>query len=344
MKMNYIEFPRKQKKRKHPLDDIVFTTRVRLSRNIEGFNFPLFLEKERKIQLEDKLLEIISQSYPSLIIKRIEECSSNELLVYLSNRVITSEFIRNGRIFGYSENGELVLLINEEDHIKAYSIETGYNSKNIYRRLMDFFLKLEEKIDFSFDEEFGYLTSSVLNIGTALRISFILNLPGIYYSSKIYELSKDLKEISYSIKPFVDEKSPIFIIFNLFSLGISEEEILEEFENLLTRIMKLEYELRENFIFNNKEELNRILKNIIELKNKQSISYSELVKQVSILDLLNKKIFNVDDIDYIRNLIFKAQDEYLLYKYGVPKDELDNARLFLIKKVLAKLKYRKVFV
>jgi protein arginine kinase len=344
MKMNYIEFPRKQSRRKNYLDNLVFTTRLRISRNIDGINFPLFLEKENKIKLEDEICKEILNVCPDVLINKIEDFSYSDLLIYLSNGVLTSEFIRNSRVFGYPVSGDWVFFLNEDDHLKVFSIEYGYNAREIYKKISNFIDKLEAKMDFAYDEVFGYLTSSILNVGTGLRISFIVNLPGLFQSETIDSLTKSLKEISYSIKPFYEPKIPLYYIFNLFSMGISEEEILCEFESLLTKIAHLEFEAREKYIFGNKVKLAQHLKKLFELKDKNELTYLELLEYVSLVDLFNKKVFDVDDINTIRGAIFTGVDEYLTYKYNLTKEELNRARLYIIKRALSRIKYKKAFI
>ena len=344
MKMNYIEFPKKQSRRKNFLDNLVFTTRLRISRNIDGINFPLFLEKEDKIRLEDEISKEILNVCPDLLISKIEDLSYSDLLIYLSNGVLTSEFIRNGRVFGHPVTADWVFLLNEDDHLKVFSIEYGYNPKEIYKRIFNFIDKLEANIDFAYDEVFGYLTSSILNVGTGLRISFIVNLPGLFQSEEIDSLTKSLKEISYSIKPFYESKIPLYYIFNLFSMGISEEELLCEFENLLTKIAHLEFEARDKYIFGNKIKLTMHFKKLFELKDKNELTYSELLEYISLVDLFNKRVFEVDDINTIRCAIFTGVDEYLTYKYNLTKEELNKARLYMIKRALFKIKYKKAFI
>jgi len=342
--MNYIEFPKIQNRRKNPLDDIVFSSRVRISRNIESLRFPLFLDETTLSDLEEKVANEIKKIVKDICFQRIEALTNNELMSYLTNKVITEEFIRNGRLFCYQRNGDWVLLFNEEDHIKLFSIETGYNVRQIYQRLNNFLVLLEENIDFAFDEEFGYLTSSILNVGTALRISVLVNLSGIFYAGKIEELKSSLKEMSYNIQPFYSSDVPLYYLYNTYSLGISEEEMTEEIENNLLKILKMEYRFREDVIYNKKDEVKKIVEKFFNLNKINKLYYKDFLEYILIVDLLNKSTLYVDDINYIRNLIFIAQDDYLKFKYQLDEDEMSEMRIFLIRKIIKQLKYRKAYI
>ena len=44
---------------------------------------------------------------------------------------------------------------------------------------------LEEKINYAFDEQYGYLTSCPTNVGTGLRASVMMHLPGLVLTKQI---------------------------------------------------------------------------------------------------------------------------------------------------------------
>ncbi len=344
MKMNYIELPKKQNRRKNPLDDYIFTSKVRISRNVDGLRFPYFLDQKSTLALEGKFVEEISKLDQDIEFLTVNDITKSELLVFIATKVLTTDFLRNGRVFAYKRNGDFVLLFNEEDHLKIFSIESGYNITLMYKRISAFFDQLEENIDFAYDEEFGYLTSSIFNVGTALKLSVMMNLSGIVYAGKIDVIKDIVKEMSYSIQPLISFEKPLFIISTSYSLGSSEEEMIEEFEDFLIKIIKYEKECREKFLFSNKNELERIFRKLYDIKRLNKVSYSVLIDYISIIDLFNKVTFQVDDINYIRNLVFKGIDDYIVYKHNVNSSMCDDLRADLIRRAFDGLKFKKAFI
>ncbi len=344
MKKNYIELPKNQNRRKNPLDDYVFSSRVRLSRNIDGLRFAFFLDEKSAMESEDKIIEEIKKNKNDIEFVRIEELTNQETIVYMANRVLTTDFLRNGRVFGYKINGDFVILFNEEDHIKVFAIDNGYNISAMYQRISDFMKSIENSIDFAYDEEFGYLTTSIFNVGTALKISVLVNLSGIMVAGKIEELRENLKQISYSLQPFLSFNIPLFFISTSYALGLSEEEMIDEFEEKLIKIIKLEKECREKFIFFNKEELRRIFNKILGLKKLEKINYDNFIEYISMIDLLNKQAYYVDDINYMKNLVFIGSDDYIKNKKFLKESECDSFRVYLLKKLINILKFKKVFI
>ena len=133
--MNLIEFPKDQDRKKNQLDSIVLSTRVRIARNIEGIKFlPSIKEMDKKI-LSDKICDLIKRLPYNMTFENIENLEHSTVMSYLANNIITKEFIRNGHCFIYENSGDWSILINEDDHIRLTSIDSGYNIKNIYNRL-----------------------------------------------------------------------------------------------------------------------------------------------------------------------------------------------------------------
>ena len=84
--------------------------------------------------------------------------------------------------YGDGDHAGVVVLINEQEHLKFISQHTGSDIKSTFNRLrhvvnlMEQFL-LENAHVFSFDEDYGHLTSSPREIGTGFRISMNVKLP-----------------------------------------------------------------------------------------------------------------------------------------------------------------------
>ncbi len=340
--MKFIEFPKTQDRKRNQLDNFVFTTRVRIARNIEGLNFPLTLSSKEKSIIDEKVFERIKELPCDIEKETIDEMGRDNTLIYLSNHVITNEFLKFGRTFVYEINGGWVILLNEDDHIRILSIENGFNPRQIYRRISDVMDKIEEKIDFSYDEHYGYLTASILNVGTGLRISSIVNLYGLVAMKKIEKFIETANKMGYSAVNLLENgDSGLFMIYNIYSLGVSEEELLMEYEQFLIKVFQLETKSRMEY-FNNKDEMELSFEEIHEISVKESLDYSALVYYISLIDALNKKFISVNNIQEIRNLIFHASDDYLIYKYSVEPDSTGKVRLNMLRNLILQIKYRMV--
>ncbi len=339
--MRSIEFPKHQDRKRNTLDNFVFSTRVRIARNLEGIKFPSHLTEKEKSDICIQVENYIKKLPLEIQVESLDDMPREKILIYLSNHIITNEFLKGGRVLAYDINGNWVILINEDDHIRITALEEGYNAKNIYNRLSSILIQLEEEIDFAYDEKYGYLTASALNFGTGLRLSALVNLYGLTALKKIEQLIDSSNKTGYSIANISPENhdSSLFIISNYFSLGISEEELLNEFETFLHKLYELESESR-HVLFSNRDELDLSIEEIMEQKTRDKIEWNNLIYYISLIDAMNKKHISTDNINQLRNLIFQGTDDYLLYKQMIERPGIPEARQSILKSYLAGLKFK----
>ena len=60
--------------------------------------------------------------------------------------------------------------------------------------------ELEEKLDFAFDSELGYLTACPTNVGTGMRASAMLHLPGLVMSEQINKIINSVNKIGLAVR------------------------------------------------------------------------------------------------------------------------------------------------
>jgi hypothetical protein len=88
----------------------------------------------------------------------------------------------SGRGIWYGDQGNALVLVNEQEHLKFITQQTGCDVNSAFRRLryivdMTEQLLWENAHEFSFDDDYGHLTSSPREIGTGFRVSINVRLP-----------------------------------------------------------------------------------------------------------------------------------------------------------------------
>merc|ERR1712105_433196 len=77
-----------------------------------------------------------------------------------------------------------LLWVNEEDQMRIISMEKGGDVKGVFSRLargikaVGDSVKAESGKDFALSEQFGYIHSCPTNLGTGMRASVMIDLPG----------------------------------------------------------------------------------------------------------------------------------------------------------------------
>ena len=112
-----------------------------------------------------------------------------------------------------------------------------------------------EAMPYAFDEKLGYLTSSPINAGTGLRASVMLCLPALGTSGKIEQLIDEVSRYGVTLRSIYGEGNKnvayIYQICNNKTLGISENDIIDNMNTIVDQVIKQERRRREFILESN---------------------------------------------------------------------------------------------
>jgi protein arginine kinase len=142
----------------------------------------------------------------------------------------------------------LSVMVNEEDHLRIQSIHPGLNLKAAHRSIDAIDSELEEALPFAFDAEFGYLTACPTNLGTGMRASAMLHLPGLVLSEQIGKVINGANKIGLAVRGLYGEGTEalanLFQISNQSTLGQSETEIINRLHKVIEQVIESEKNAR----------------------------------------------------------------------------------------------------
>ena len=104
------------------------------------------------------------------------------------------------RIF-HNEAKTFLLWVNEEDQMRIISMEKGGDVKGVFSRLargikaVGDSVKAESGKEFALSEQYGYIHSCPTNLGTGMRASVMIDLPG-YTKEGLDALKKRCEELA----------------------------------------------------------------------------------------------------------------------------------------------------
>ncbi len=282
--------------------DVVLSSRVRLARNIKGLPFPAAADKkgrdeiiekcvsaltnredgERAEKVKDMKLKFIDMANMSDVEKQaISEC-------HLISPQLIDGSVRRGLIL--SSDSRVSIMINEEDHLRIQCMEAGFEIDKCYAAadLIDDFA--EEKLDYAFDKDFGYLTCCPTNAGTGLRASVMVHLPGYVLTGKFGELSDTLSQLGLTVRGIYGEGSKglgnIFQISNQLTLGMTEQDIIDRLKQIVSEVVANERQLRNLLYKNDKFRLeDRVMRSLGTLERAVLMTTDEAMKRLSDLRL-----------------------------------------------------------
>ncbi|MDR2737251.1 MAG: protein arginine kinase [Gracilibacteraceae bacterium] len=284
--------------------NILVSTRVRLARNLAGFPFPHAATPEQCRELEENMASVFSgiklDGQPLRYLS-MNVLSDNEKRILVERHLMSPDFanLERPRALFLSEDHRVAVMINEEDHIRIQVFEPNWQYQQAWELASELDNKIEEKEPLSFHEKFGYLTACPTNVGTGLRLSVMIHLPGLSVLGQIREITGALTQMGLTVRGLYGEKSQaygnLYQISNQITLGKSEEDTMRHLDAMTQKIVEKEMQARHHLGQESRLQLeDRVWRARGTLQNARILSTEEAFKTLSLdrlgmdLDILPK--------------------------------------------------------
>jgi protein arginine kinase len=299
-----------------PDADIVLSSRIRLARNIEAYQFPIISTNEEAkeiIQIFEQTFA--NQSYDTvgtLEMLKMDELQPIEKRVLVEKHLISPSLAEDAS-FGaclLSENEEISIMINEEDHIRIQCLFPGFQlteSLQVANRLDDW---IEHHVDYAFDEKRGYLTSCPTNVGTGMRASVMMHLPGLVMTQQMSRIIPAINQLGLVVRGTYGEGSEalgnIFQISNQITLGKTEEDIVEDLKSVVQQLIVQERSAREALIKTSKTQLEDRVH-----RSYGVLAYSRIIESKEAARCLSDVRLGID-LGFIKNVSSNILNELMI--------------------------------
>jgi len=325
-----------------PNQDVVISSRARLGRNLVGFSFPFQMspeeEEKTKRQVVSALEKIPGPS--SLAVFQLDAMNALERKLLLERNVISQDFsLQQNKALALSPDGSVSLLVNESDHLKLVALRPGFDLARAYSSVDELDTLLEQHLDFAATLELGYLSPFLSNVGTQIRVSFMLHLPALVFTSLINKAVKTIASFGLSIKGFFSDSEEslgdIYQVSNQISIGLTEKEIMDNIEEIVLQIVQYERRARDEIL--EREPIavkDKIFRALGTLLYARSIGSKEAMNLLSLVRLgLSLGLLAGVSLESVTSLLFLCQ------KYHIQSllDNIDEIDTKLIDYTRAKL-------
>ena len=321
-------------------NDLILCSKLSLARNLEGVLFTDKLEVEDAKKNVDKLSNVIFNKLNDEELKIIKfwDNQIDYIKSYEAKLLVTKELVKRKDRAALIINKEetISIMINEVDHLNIQCTTEGMNLKEVYEVANKIDDLIEEDISYSFHEDFGYLTATPSKVGTGMKASVILHLPALSMSEEITNISKGLSQLGMAINPVYADGN-IYEVSNRISLGVTEDEIINNLEGVVENIIQEEIKFRDIVVNKCKDEVeDKIFRAYGILKNAKLMSYKELVELLSYVRL-GVEMYVLDlNKDVLNKLLVYTNDEAIQNKLGksLTNKERKAERAILIQELL----------
>lgn len=237
------------------MNDVVVFSRVRLARNLKNYNFSY------KLSVEDarNMIENIRKRFfeeddlaEKFYLIDLDELDTIELKALEERKVISGFLAERKNAYAFvSHDEKMGVMVNEEDHIRIQALHAGMSLEEAFGYASKLDDRMSEMFEYAFDEELGYLTSCPTNVGTGLRASCMLHLPALTNSKKIQGIIDGMGHFGVSMK-VISQEANLYQVSNIKTLGLRENEIINNVKNVVTQIVEQERKARRYYISHEK--------------------------------------------------------------------------------------------
>jgi protein arginine kinase len=317
---------------------VVLSTRIRLARNIVGFKFPNSADPKTREKLLERFESAIGKSQFLLrgTFHRTEGIDRTDSSFLVERHLISPTMIDRleGSGVYIAPSEQVSIMINEEDHLRIQAITAGLEMDRTMELAGQFDNEVGRLLEYDYDSDFGFLTACPTNVGTGLRASVLIHLPGLVLTREIDKVIQKVTKVGLAVRGFYGEGTDVlgnlFQISNHTTLGQSETDILEAIERATRIIISDEAAARNRL----KEEAydqicDKIWRAYAILKYARVLSSEEVMNLLSAVRLgLAMNIINSLDVATINDILLLSQPAHLMKYYA---EEMDADRRDIVR-------------
>ncbi|HYC51976.1 MAG TPA: protein arginine kinase [Gemmatimonadaceae bacterium] len=321
-----------------PHGDIVLSTRIRLARNIEGYAFTGRARDGERL----RVLAQVRQTLPGIdslgehVVFRVDELTPVDRALLHERHLVSKELagldvqhpLRTGAAVVLGDR--VGVMVNEEDHLRLQALQSGFALQQAYASIEKLDHALGRRLPYSFHPEFGYLTACPTNVGTGLRASVLIHLPGLVLTKEITKVLAGLQQMGLTYRGLYGEGSEVvgnfFQISNQTTLGSGEEELLDKLSGVVAHVIDREEEARKVLL----RDAGYIIEDKLwraygTLRYARSLTFDEAMNYLSGVRLaVGLKLIDGLSVYTLNKLLIFSQAAHLAYAEGRTLSESDT--------------------
>lgn len=327
----------------NPPEPIVMMTRIRLARNLMNFSFPDWAKPQKRAEILNMCKEAV-KTVPELkdaTIFESEKLKDLDKQVLVERHLISPEFAQETEGAGViiSKDQSIAIMINEEDHLRIQVIRCGFIFDPVWKLIDKIDGALEERLPYVFSDELGYLTACPTNLGTAMRGSLMVHLPGLVLTEQIDKIIRAANQLGLAVRGIYGEGSEangsFFQISNQQTLGETESDILKRLKAVLETVVSHEKNARLKLLQMNPTRLfDKIGRAYGIAKYGFSINAFEAMNLLSLIRLgIDLGVFAEKHRRMVDKLFLEIQPGHLqvLFNEALKPEERDDLRAYFLR-------------
>lgn len=230
---------------------ISLSSQVDVYRNIKGYKFNHMLSFDDEINLYNKICSSFYKLYYSDRFTFEKVDTKKQILKYYNKGLFidSNDIFRENSYIASRDDGFVFININIKEHLRLTGKLPGVNFFRCGHFAYGLEADLDERLDFSFNTNFGYVFEDVNLVGNGLKMIGVLHIPSLRYYKTTDFLEKKMRKIGinfYSLSKF--GLSEDFYIAEFCNPNSEEFSAIRKMDKYITEIVNLEIDNRRKLL------------------------------------------------------------------------------------------------
>lgn len=227
-----------------------------LTRNEAGRRFPHSEDPGALEELRTEIVEMLDGPGWERPWKCYDlgELSMVQTEYFVESGLMTPAFTQGSRLgsgFAVYGDGEASLEINGDDHLRLLGFREGGQFETLWALLNRLDDRLETAITYCFDPRWGYLTARPRQAGSGMRAYATLHLPVLALTGRLAGTALDVARHGLGLVALWGGAGGVVQMSNVIGKGRTEEEILQEMDEVCRGTLEKERSVRKMLVREN---------------------------------------------------------------------------------------------
>lgn len=323
---------------------IVVSSRVRLARSVADHPFPEHADTEERRRLRERVegaAEALgNEAWHGFHLADLDPAQRG---VLRERRLASRRLLQRdeGGVWFRSDEGR-GFLINEEDHLRLQAMRPGCQLAAVHEDVGELHDVLAGELPYLRHERWGYLTACPTNLGTGLRASVLLHLPGLVLSEAIGRVLKAVSSLGMVVRGYYGEGTEsrgfYLQLSNQVTLGQSADQLVAGLKRVTERIVGREVQAREALVRDEASDaVDRIWRAYGTLRYARKVASERALELLSLCRLgVERGLIEGLSLGALDGLMMRIQPRHLCLNVGedLSDEECRFYRATLIRKLL----------
>ncbi len=325
-------------------NDVVLSTRVRLARDLANFPFPVKFKDDDAQRVRALVFDSFAHcsepdSYQAVLTSDLDEMGRK---ILCERGVLeTSTPVSSGSGIVIKTDGTISCLVNDVDHVRISSFVPGLDGTTAFKMCKNVDNELQNTVQFAASYDWGFLTSSIADCGSGMKVSCRVHLPSLSFCEKIKDVFTELGQKGVVIRDCYGagsyKSSSLGFFYQISTKNAQDGSEIDQMANLLSSVKYVaeqERKFRQDLLYRNPTEIrDMIYRAYAKVKFSFLIPVREAIEIISFIKW-GKNLGIIEGItdSELCAMLYRVMEGHLKFvlktrKFNFPKDIAEDRQL-----------------